>query len=95
MLLTSNVLLILNPLVFRQAVLVLTPTYDHEENLAKMFGWIFGSYLRSTWPWALLLSFIAVTSALFKYWMRLGFISISRDVERDVRSLLFQKIQQQ
>lgn len=96
MLLTSNGLLILNPLVFRQAVIALTPQKGHsQENLAGLFSLIFGSYVNSIWPWVSVLIIIAFASALFKYWMRLGFISISRDVEKDVRSLLFQKIQQQ
>jgi ATP-binding cassette subfamily B multidrug efflux pump len=93
MLLTSNILLIVNPLVFRQAVLVLS---EHaERDRANIFSSLFGSYERSIWPWTALLILIASISSLFKYWMRLGFVSISRDVEKDTRSILFQRIQQQ
>lgn len=49
----------------------------------------------SVWTWALLLVSIAAISSLFKYYMRVEFISVSRDVERQIRSKLFERIQNQ
>ena len=49
----------------------------------------------SVWTWALLLVSIAAISSLFKYYMRVEFISVSRDVERQIRSKLFDRIQNQ
>lgn len=72
----SNGLLIVNPLLFRQAILAANTT-----NAVVL--------------WSAILILIAALSALFKYWMRVGFISISRDAEQEIRSLLFQRIQQQ
>lgn len=45
--------------------------------------------------WAALLLSIATLSAWFKYWMRMSFIGISRDIEQEVRSKLFIRIQSQ
>lgn len=45
--------------------------------------------------WAMLMVTIAFVSSRFKYLMRVTFISISRDVEREVRQRLFEKIQLQ
>lgn len=92
----SNCLLILNPLVLRLAV----QTYDvssHEASgpLAQIVRSIFGSLSLPIWIWAAILLMISIVSAYFKYHMRYGFISISRDAERDVRSKLFDKIQTQ
>ncbi len=79
MVLVSNILLILNPLIFRKAVTVM----GSSENTHGLFQWAF------------LLIAIATLSSFFKYRMRIGFISISRDVEREVRLKLFTRIQQQ
>lgn len=77
LLLISNVLLILNPMIFRQAV---TSTEDRPQLI---------------WYWLALLISVAAASAIFKYWMRLIFIGTSRDIEKEVRSLLFDRIQSQ
>lgn len=77
--LISNLLLIFNPLLFRQAILAV-------ENNAQTLDVL---------KWAFLLLSISLVSACFKYWMRMGFIDISREVEREVRSNLFARIQNQ
>ncbi len=76
----SNCLLILNPLLLRYAIEHHNPTHHY---------WL---YLVE---WTLLLLFIAFVAAYFKYWMRIEFITISRDVEKQVRSAVFEKIQNQ
>lgn len=81
MVLTSNSLLVANPLVFRKAV---TEVEFHQE-----------SPLQQVMLWALALFIISITAAYFKYAMRVAFISISRDVEMHVRSILFERIQRQ
>lgn len=96
MVLASNILLIFNPLVFRQAVMALDPhTSPASGFFADLLRTILGSQMRSLWPWALILLGISLISAYFKYWMRIAFISISRDVETDIRSKLFLRIQEQ
>ncbi len=70
-LLLSNLFLILNPLVLRQAI------------GKELFYWV------------ILLLVIAFVGAFLKYKMRIAFVSISRDVERDVRSRLFSRLQSQ
>lgn len=82
MVLVSNGLLILNPLVFRRALMAVGSDVS-------------GDWRSSIWAWAALLLAIALVSAYFKYQMRLTFISISRDAEVDIRSILFRKIQNQ
>ena len=84
MVLISNCLLILNPLVLRQAIAAMSASSLKQAVPASF-------YLL----WTLLLLGIAAVSALFKYFMRIEFISISRDVERDVRLKLFERIQSQ
>lgn len=80
MLLISNLLLLSNPLVFREAI----KTYSGETTA------FFGPHIA---PWALTLFIISVVSAYFKYSMRIAFVGISRDVEKDVRERLFERIQ--
>lgn len=80
MVLFSNCLLILNPLLLRYAI--------HQHATAANY-WL---YLTE---WIAILLVIALTAACFKYWMRVEFTTISRDVEKEVRSLLFEKIQRQ
>lgn len=96
MVLLSNCLLILNPLVFRQAVMQMD---FHAEKpigiLANALHTLFGPYSQYLVTWVLLLLCISITSAVFKYFMRVTFISVSRDAEKDVRSQLFVKIQEQ
>lgn len=92
MVLFSNSLLILNPLIFRQAITALEGTSEKSKNLLEHY---LGSYFHSLGTWAFILILIAAISAYLKYWMRIEFISISRDVERVVRSQLFERIQSQ
>lgn len=79
MLFTSNVLLIVNPLTFRKALMSLNPN----------------STIHSVLYWAMILVCISITSAFFKYWARMTFITISRDAEKEVRAKLFGRIQEQ
>lgn len=81
MVMFSNFLLIVNPLIFRKAV----STFDGADNTTFSL----------LWPWVLTLLSIAFVAAFFKYWMRMEFIAISRDVEKEVRATLFERIQAQ
>lgn len=80
--LISNTLLIVNPLLFKHAV----ASFDTSDggvpaSISILIFWVLG------------LISIALLSARFKYLMRISFISLSRDVELNVRSRLFEKIQ--
>src|SRR5438105_4084910 len=96
MVLFSNCLLILNPLIFREAVMALDPSsgipsgFIH--NILKSF---MGTTPHSVAPWILILLSISITASVFKYKMRIEFISVSRDVEKQVRSDLFKRMQTQ
>jgi len=81
MVLISNILIISNPLLLRHALL----TFNEGSDIA------FSKVL----PWAIALLIIALTSAYFKYWMRMEFVDISRDVEKEVRTKLFGRMQEQ
>jgi len=94
--LISNGLLILNPLVFRQAVLAVDPLSPAEGGaLNRIFQSLLGEKESNVWSWVPYLFGIALTSAVFKYWMRMTFLKVSRAVETNVRFKLFEKIQQQ
>lgn len=84
--LISNLLLVVNPLIFRQAVMAMDPSSTHQV-------WIpWKEYLT---PWVVILLSISLLSSFLKYEMRMSFISVSRDVEANVRSLLYDRIQSQ
>lgn len=92
----SNLLLILNPLIFRHAVQAFdTQTEPSNDLLGSVLAWLFGSHFHTLSLWILLLIAVAAVSSYFKYKMRLTFISMSRMVERDVRAKLFGRIQSQ
>ncbi|CCB90752.1 multidrug resistance-like ATP-binding protein MdlA [Waddlia chondrophila 2032/99] len=96
MLLVSNGLLIFNPLVFRQAVIAVDPNSPVEEGiLHDFFWWLWGAQVGNIWVWAPSLLLIAILSAYLKYQMRVTFITVSRDVEVEIRSKLFSRIQSQ
>jgi ATP-binding cassette, subfamily B, multidrug efflux pump len=96
MVLISNFLMILNPLVFRQAVMALDPsTGDNAGILGSFFHFTLGHFQKNVLVWGGILLLLTVVSAVFKYLMRVAFISISRDVEMQVRSKLFDRIQNQ
>jgi len=96
MVLISNSFLILNPLIFRHAVDVFDPNSISSENfISRGLNLIVGNDQQSLRVWGLLLVFVALISAIFKYGMRLTFISISREAEKEVRSELFERIQNQ
>lgn len=96
MVLVSNCLLILNPLIFRQAVISLDPSSGIKQGaLANALKIILGSKIHSLTIWALILISIALISGYFKYQMRIEFIAISREAEKEIRSKLFYRIQSQ
>lgn len=96
MVLISNILLIFNPLIFRQALISLDPLSPPSTGLtADILNVLFKERLTSLWQWAALLLAISLVSAYFKYWMRMGFLTISREVETEVRAKLFARIQSQ
>src|SRR5437868_13777758 len=66
----SNALSILNPLIFRHAILAISSP----------------SNVTTVWHWASLLVCVACTAAFLKYRMRIGFITISRDAVTDLRA---------
>lgn len=90
MVLISNCLLILNPLIFRQAVLEMSISNGRPGGMGYGIG---GT--TSLGIWIALLLCIAIVSAFFKYFMRIAFISVSRDAEKEVRAKLFARIQSQ
>lgn len=92
----GNLLVIINPLVFRQAVLAVDINEPEKISfIQQLFSQLFGGYYSTVWTWALMLLSIALVAAVFKYSMRVGFISISREVENRVREQIFAKIQRQ
>ncbi len=94
--LLANILMVLNPLVFRQAVAAMDKNAGQVSGiLGGALRLLLGDYLGSLWAWALLLLCIGACAASFKYCMRIAFIKISRDIERDVRSKLFVRMQEQ
>jgi len=96
MVLISNLLLILNPLIFREAIYAFDPSSHRIQNwVGTSTHWLLGSFTSSILAWAVLLITIALVSSYFKYWMRFAFISISRDAEVDIRDKLFGRIQSQ
>lgn len=95
MVLAANVFLILNPLVFRQAILALSTPLSTTTPFSNFLWWLLGSQIQALWAWAFLLVFISLIAAFLKYRMRVAFISISRDAEREVRSKIFNRIQEQ
>lgn len=96
MVIIANGLMIFIPLVFRHAVIQMDPhAVKPGGMLQATLHFILGSHIDSVFAWAALLLTIAATAAFFKYQMRYAFISVSRDAERDLRSKLFARIQEQ
>lgn len=96
MVIVANGLLVFIPLVFRHAVMEMDPHVPKTGGvLQTILHFILGNGIHSVYAWAVLLLFLSVVAAYFKYHMRLAFISISRDAERDMRSKLFSRIQEQ
>ncbi len=92
MVVIANLLLVMTPLAFRQAVAAVDAKGLPAASLAHR---LLGSYATSLWAWVVVLLALSVGAACFKYFMRMTFIAISRDAERDVRSKLFDRIQEQ
>ena len=96
MILISNALLILNPLILRQALFAISPQEQAQAGpLTLFFHELFGSHFQSIVVWSLLLLSVAIVSSVLKYWMRIVFLSVSRQVETDLRNRLFDRIQAQ
>lgn len=93
--LLSNLLLILNPLIFRQALYALAPTGVTPQLAAPFFQTWMGSYFHKIYAWVSILLIVTLLSAYLKYHMRFIFLSISREAEYQVRDLLFSRIQMQ
>jgi ATP-binding cassette subfamily B protein len=98
MVLLGNSLLILNPLLLRQALEALDPSIALSEGmmasfLRKITHWALGNYITSLPIWVILLTSTALLGAYLKYSMRLSFVAISRRVERNTRGLIFERIQ--
>jgi ATP-binding cassette subfamily B multidrug efflux pump len=92
----ANGLLVLIPLVFRQAVIQMDRHIAKSNNFLEIFlQFALGNYIHSVYAWALLLLILSIIAAYFKFQMRKAFISISRDAERNLRSKIFARIQKQ
>ena len=65
------------------------------EAIDSFLQFIFGKQIPPVYPWAALLLILSLTAAIFKYGTRYAFLSISRNAERDLRSKIFARIQEQ
>lgn len=96
MVLISNGLLVLLPLVFRQAVLsVNASTASSGQGVLFRMAQLLDHHAQSVGVWVGILIALALASAYFMYRMRVEFVAVSRDVEREVRSQLFDRLQAQ
>ena len=95
MLMISNGLAVINPLIFRQAIVAMDPLAGQPTGPFAWMHSLFGPYNQQLIPWILLLVSIAATSSTLKYFMRVSFISVSRDEEREVRMRIFERLQAQ
>jgi len=97
MVLLSNILVILNPLILRQAVMVMdSTTMSAPQNiLGKSLFWLFGNKWHNLAPWVVLLVTVAFAASVFRYLMRTTFMTISRDAEKEMRLKIFSRIQNQ
>ncbi|MEX1013355.1 MAG: ABC transporter ATP-binding protein [Waddliaceae bacterium] len=82
----ANALLVANSLIFRQAVAQFDPS------AASPFSYQLANSL-SLWVLAMLI--VAIASALLKYYMRIAFLYVSREEEKQIRGILFDRIQKQ
>lgn len=96
MLLLSNLLQIFNPLLFRHALTAVDPAAGELHGyFSGIIKTLFGSHLTSVWLWGAVLTSIAIISASLKYFMRLGFFTVGRNAEMEMRSMIFSRIQSQ
>lgn len=92
----SNSLLILNPLLFRMAVVAVDPSSQHTDGfLSHSVLPLLGSYSQSIWIWVVILISISLIAVIFKYQMRMQFMGVSRDAESSIRSRLYNRLQHQ
>ncbi len=92
----SNGLMVFLPLLLRQAVLSTNlKTAMEGEGVPRFLADSLGIYSTSVGVWVLFLMVIAMVSAYFMFRMRLAFVSVSRDVEQELRSQLFARLQAQ
>ncbi|OJU82032.1 MAG: hypothetical protein BGO10_04065 [Chlamydia sp. 32-24] len=87
----SNLLLVSNPLLMREAITFLT---GNKPSLSFPLS-LFSRYADFILFWVILFFTIAVAVACLRYSMRVIFFTISREAEMAVRSLIFKKIQKQ
>lgn len=93
--LMSNILLVANPLVFREAVTAIDAGANAPRGIyASTLHTLFGLESLSLFGWAVSLLCFSLLAALFKYLMRVGFITVSRQAEKVARDTLFTRIQQ-
>ena len=96
MVIVSNGLQVFNPLIFRQAVLSINPQNGESANgIPALLASSLGSYAHHVAVWVVILLLVSLISAYFQYRMRVEFVAVSRDVEREVRSQLFDRLQGQ
>ena len=96
MVMISNGLLVFNPLVFRQAILSISPQNGEQgKGLPALLASRLGAYAQHMPVWVIVLIVISLIAAYFQYRMRVEFVAVSRDVEREVRSQLFDRLQVQ
>lgn len=94
--LASNILLIANPLLIRQAIIALDSSgHNPPDQISSFLSHLTGKFYTSTLAWGLFLFLLTTFSAFFKYRMRIAFIWVSRDIEYKLQNLLFEKIQSQ
>lgn len=89
--LLSNLLLLLNPLLFRQALYKLDAKGNFKGELWSLTNYFSDSILL----WGAILLTVAFLSTFFKYLMRIAFISISREAESWIREIIFFRIEDQ
>jgi ATP-binding cassette subfamily B protein len=94
--LLANLLLIFNPMVFRQALISLDPSSESMAGTAPAhINWLPSVLTSSIVFWGILLITIAFLSAYFRNKMRWYFFSIGGEVEKKTRSKIFNRIQSQ
>lgn len=89
----SSGLVILNPLILRQAIIAMDPTAGVPEGFFAIF--LQQNLGQSLIAWLAVLFSIAFTTAYLRYRMRYAFITTSRDAERDIRHVIFVRLQEQ
>ncbi|MCE2983213.1 MAG: ABC transporter ATP-binding protein/permease [Parachlamydia sp.] len=94
--LLSNLLIVLNPLILRQAIMALVPgQFEEPTLLTRLLQKEMGSLYHCPYGWAFLMIGIGTAAAALKYYMRMIFITMGREVELQLRQKLFDRLQAQ